>query len=351
MLTRRVQLNLKDVNDSKLDQLDKFMEESLRVVNVFIDMLWSQKRFKGKYVSLKTDTWLSAAMQQALSKQALGTVKSQRKKHKKTKPVIRKPSIILDQRFLTFKEDVNTFDFWIHLSSLGSKTILNLPAKKHKHFHKFKEDGWTLKKSGRFRKTPKGWFFDIYFEKEVPQKKTEGSDLGVDCGYKKLIACSDKQVKGQELESCYNKISRKQQGSKAFKRALKERDNLINQSVNNLSLTDVKQVIVENLKDVKKNSKGRIRKSFNNKLQRWSYSKVLDKLSRVCEEAGIDFVKVNPRYTSQTCSFCGRVDKNSRKNEEFLCTRCGMKMDADINASRNILMRGAYSPPSPTAFC
>ena len=35
---------------------------------------------------------------------------------------------------------------------------------------------------------------------------------------------------------------------------------------------------------------------------------------------------------------------NSRSRESFLCTACGKEIDADTNASINILHRGAYSP-------
>ena len=60
------------------------------------------------------------------------------------------------------------------------------------------------------------------------------------------------------------------------------------------------------------------------------------------EEQGINLEKVSPAYTSQTCSNCRVVDRNSRKGSVFLCTVCGINLDADYNASRNILHRGVY---------
>ena len=345
-MIRRVQLNLTYANEGKLQKLDLLMDESLRVINTFIDLLWEAGTFHGSYAKLSTDTWLSARMQQCLSKQALEVVKSQRKRRKKTKPTVTKPTLNLDQRFLSFLEDDNKFDFWIRIQSLGERIILNIPSKKHKHFNHFREDGWVLRNSGRLRRTPRGWFLDVFFEKEAPAKQPGGDALGIDCGYKKLLACSDGRITGQSLEACYEKISRKKQGSAAFKRALVERDQLINRTVNELDLTGVTTVVVEDLKNVKKNSKGKIRKRFNNKLQRWTYPKVLGKLASICELTGRSFVTVDPAYTSQKCSMCGHVDKNSRQGESFLCTRCGTSLDADINAARNILMRGACSPPS-----
>jgi transposase len=92
--------------------------------------------------------------------------------------------------------------------------------------------------------------------------------------------------------------------------------------------------------------KSKFSKKFNNKLQRWSYLKVLDKLSMLTEEAGINLIKVDPAYTSQTCSKCGSIHKESRNKERFKCIECGYSIDADYNASINILHRGAIFNPS-----
>ena len=52
-------------------------------------------------------------------------------------------------------------------------------------------------------------------------------------------------------------------------------------------------------------------------------------------------VLVNPKYTSQICSNCGHKDKNSRISQsEFICAKCGYEINADYNASINILSRG-----------
>ena len=344
-MIRRIQLSLNEANTGKLAQLDRVMTEALRVLNGYIDVLWATKS-TNKFASIKLETWLSARLQQCLLKQAAEVVKSQRKKVHKTQPVVTKRTINLDERFLTFSEDVNSFDFWVKIASLGDRVIVNLPADKHKHFNSHRAGAWLMRKAGRLRQNSRGWFLDVYMEKDAPAVKTSGSAVGLDTGYKKLLATSDGAIHDVGLEAVYEKIARKKQGSKAFDRALIERDQKINQTINQIDLSQVRTLIVEDLKSVKSGSRGRIRKEFNNKLQRWSYPKVLGKLQSVCEVQGIGLIKVDPAYTSQTCSACGFVDKASRKGERFCCTKCGMEMDADINAAKNILMRGAYSPPS-----
>ncbi len=47
--------------------------------------------------------------------------------------------------------------------------------------------------------------------------------------------------------------------------------------------------------------------------------------------------KVNPAFTSQRCSACGQVDRDSRESQAvFRCAACGFACNADVNAARNI---------------
>ena len=161
-------------------------------------------------------------------------------------------------------------------------------------------------------------------------------------GYKKFIVTSDNEVYGKNLYTIYQRISKKKQGSKNFKQLLIYRDNEINRSCNQINLNKIKNLFIEDLKNVKFKSK--FGSKINNKIQRWNYPKVISKLERMSEEQGINLVKVLPAYTSQTCSVCGIVDSNSRKGEVFECTACKVVLDADLNASRNILHRGVYRP-------
>jgi len=47
--------------------------------------------------------------------------------------------------------------------------------------------------------------------------------------------------------------------------------------------------------------------------------------------------KIKPHYTSQRCSACGQVDRDSRESQAvFRCTACGFACHADVNAAKNI---------------
>jgi transposase len=47
--------------------------------------------------------------------------------------------------------------------------------------------------------------------------------------------------------------------------------------------------------------------------------------------------KIRPAFTSQRCSACGQVDRDSRESQAvFRCTACGFAGNADVNAAINI---------------
>ena len=57
---------------------------------------------------------------------------------------------------------------------------------------------------------------------------------------------------------------------------------------------------------------------------------------------GIKSYKVDPKFTSQQCSKCGHIDKESRDGINFECVECGFQLNADVNASKNLAMKGKF---------
>jgi len=89
------------------------------------------------------------------------------------------------------------------------------------------------------------------------------------------------------------------QGSKNFKQSLIERNDLINFYVKEFVKTEQPDVVmIEDLKNVKHKSPGKIHKKTMNKMQRWSYDKTFVKLGELSENEGFEILKVNPSYKS-----------------------------------------------------
>jgi putative transposase len=77
------------------------------------------------------------------------------------------------------------------------------------------------------------------------------------------------------------------------------------------------------------------------------------------EEAGAEVVAVNPAYTSQWSSGCGEIVEKSLSIRVHECPTCGLVLDRDVNAARNILKLALDNPPGrggqertwPTGAC
>ena len=275
---------------------------------------------------------------------------------------VKNVAIDIDARVFDVEQDkTKEFDEFIKLNLPWFKPnkrlaeTINIPIKYHKHSNKF--NGWTRRNVVKF--LAKTNSISLVWEKEAKEKpKTINAPIGIDIGYKKLISDSNGEFYGrEELQNVYKKLTRKKRGSKAYKRALIERTNLTNRFVNEFNYkNDFDCLIIEDLKNVKINSSFKrlserkqlktnkfVKTKSNNLLQYWSYRTVIDKLERISEEEGFHLIKVQPAYTSQTCSNCGSCNEDFRNKEIFHCNDCGLEIDADTNAAINILMLGAYS--------
>lgn len=75
-----------------------------------------------------------------------------------------------------------------------------------------------------------------------------------------------------------------------------------------------------------------------------SWSQFLTMLEYKALKEGRRFIKVDPRYTTQTCSCCGHIMSGSTKIERGVkkwdCPECGTHHNRDHNAAKNVLEKG-----------
>lgn len=84
----------------------------------------------------------------------------------------------------------------------------------------------------------------------------------------------------------------------------------------------------------------RQKSGLNRSILNQGWSSFASILKYKLEERGGFIAKTNPAYTSQTCSECGVIDRDNRKNQAvFACQHCGFHAHADHNAAINILRR------------
>lgn len=383
-----------NANQHKLDLLDTLYSDYKDLLQSYVKMILNQQLPQKSFLSSKdlptVNSIKHSQWKQIAYKQATETVKSLLKKtrdktFKKYKYIyakciknevhtnftskrfnelninfikriptinIQNVSIPIDDRLFDIKKG-KTFDEFVRLKTpyfLNNKkraVTINIPLKHHRQSNQFSYSDWTRKNTIQLKKIKDNFYLNLFWEKEIETKNDGKNIVGIDVGFKKLIISSSGVHYGQELNKVYDKISRKKQGSKKFKRALIERNELINFYVKEfISKEQPDGVVIEKLKNVKHKSSGKIYKKTMNKLQRWSYDRTFNKLEQLSESKGFTIKIVDSAYTSQTCSKCGSIHKESRKGELYECVNCGMKLDADYNAALNILQRGVYGPSS-----
>ena len=109
-------------------------------------------------------------------------------------------------------------------------------------------------------------------------------------------------------------------------------NNVINEFIKNEKPTEI---IVEDLSWDKKSNKKRYRLGYD--LSSWDKGYLQERIEFKAYENSITVTKVNPAYTSQICSCCGKIGE--RNGKQFRCDSCKAVLDADYNASINIKNR------------
>lgn len=204
-------------------------------------------------------------------------------------------------------------------------------------------------------------FANLSFRKEVVKMKSHGKVVGIDRGIYNIAATSNgelfssRKVRGRKRQLRHNRStlqSKVAQGSRSAKRRLQnQRGKEARFSLQQLHILTkklaqndtVSTYVLEDLNGLYGQRKS---KNFNRLKSMWSPSIFDFQLTYKCEQQGINVVKVDPRYTSQTCSSCGKIDKKNRNKSVFSCISCGFSEHADINAAQNI--RNKYISTLPT---
>lgn len=326
------------LNKGKLSSLEEFLHFYHDLEQYFVDVFWAQDKCDASLAPLpvihkgrnKFET--TTRMSQAAAKQAKQLVRSTRSLGGK-RPKLHNPVAELCYHFVNIESFDGSFDLVAKLGGAGVPKVV-VPCKSTEHLNKKLQRGWKIGKSIRLGMKNGRLYIDFILEKKRPEKRTEGEIRGLDSNYKNGLVMSDGTCTGKAV---YEKIST---FSKRRKHTHEQIRSMMGQTVRQLDLTGVKVLVIEDLKNVRKGTKGKFPKNLNRRLSHWTYSYTADLLSRLCEEEGILLQKKNPAYTSQFCRFCGKWDKRNRRGDRFKCIHCGHVEHADTNAACNLELLG-----------
>lgn len=203
---------------------------------------------------------------------------------------------------------------------------------------------------------PSGWYALLQYELPEPEPAQSGAPaVGVDVGITHALALSDGTLVDsprplkralRKLRVLQRAVARKQKGSanrrKAVARLARLHEHIDHQRRDFWHQTTRRLVntygalVLEDL-----------RLGFmlqNDTLAQAAHDVGLGMFRELLDykavEAGVEVIAVNPRNTSQWCSGCGCVVPKSLSIRVHVCPECGLTLDRDVNAARNLLALG-----------
>ena len=213
---------------------------------------------------------------------------------------------------------------------------------------------WTPKSSVIEVKPAGKWF--LHVQCELPDQNPAphtGSAIGIDVGLTNLVALSDGTIvenprhlqrRAERLAFLQRRLARKQRGSRNRRKATlivarqhakvadarKDFHHKLSRSIVEKHVVIVVESGLEGLR------RGRHAKGVHDA----AWAQLTNFIAFKAAEVGGQLVKVNARGTSQECSGCGKLVPKGLAVRVHNCDTCGLVLDRDVNAARNILKRG-----------
>lgn len=204
------------------------------------------------------------------------------------------------------------------------------------------------------------WYASVMWRSEIPDPpRRELPPVGIDCGVT-VFATTSGGVKRRsprtlktievKITVARGKLARRTYGSFNWKKQKRKVSSLIakynnirNDFLHKLSLDFAKShgmVAIERLQ-IRSMLRSNSSSSLNKAVLAQGWGIFRDYLSYKVPALGGELVEVPPNFTSQKCSECGFVSRESRVSQaSFRCVSCGHKAHADTNAAINILRAG-----------
>jgi putative transposase len=225
----------------------------------------------------------------------------------------------------------------------------------------------TVKTALVRRSAGKWYLFLVCDDVPVVKLPVNKLEVGVDVGLSKFATLSDGSKisnprffkKEQDtLAKAQRKLAKQTKGtperkksrkavSKIHERIANKRHNFCHQESKKL-VDKYGLICVEDLNINKMKGKGNTVK-LGKSISDVAWGLFLQSLKYKAEDAGRRVIEVNPAYTSQMCSNCWTLKKLELSDRIYNCGSCGLVLDRDLNAAKNILRLGMQSLASGLA--
>ena len=205
-----------------------------------------------------------------------------------------------------------------------------------------------------------GYVVSMAFAVECPALPESNAKVGIDVGVNERLTLSTGETverRGRERR-LRRRVARAKKGSISRRKKLRSlsretyRNQVRNRNICHRVSTDLVRrfgrIAVEDLqiRNMVRSAVGTAeepgkgvsgKRGLNRSINEQTWGILVSQLSYKAEYAGRELVKVNPSYTSRTCSGCGVILMEKLATYRlFVCQACGLVVDRDRNAARNI---------------
>ena len=239
----------------------------------------------------------------------------------------------------------------------GRVRFKGMPGGIRVHQHRPLPSGCAIK-CCVIRRDVKGWTIGFMIETIEGDLRRDGGMVGIDLGVTTFAAISDggfipslratRQAQ-RRMRAAERALARKASRSKSRRKAreglarcraavARARANHLHQASARI-VRDYRLIVVEKL-----NVKGLARSALAKDVYDAGWAKFISMLRYKAACAGSQIIEVECRNTSQQCSCCGNLVPKKLDERLHQCGHCGLRIDRDLNAARNILYRAGVGP-------
>ncbi len=205
------------------------------------------------------------------------------------------------------------------------------------------------------------WYVCLMLELPNPTKRQHiiGQQVGVDVGLKSLAALSTGElienprwlrISLAKLRRLQRHAARQVKGSRhrleTYRQMARLHEQVANQRADYLHKVSHRVVAENDLIAIENLSLGFMNRNRHLSLSSHDagFGQLRQMLEYKAESAGIQVIAVNPSNTTQAGSGCGSIVPKGLSVRVHACPDCGLVLDRDINAARNILVLALNIP-------
>lgn len=301
-----------------------------------------------------------------LAIRAINRVSSFRKTAKRTNKPVKKflpTSADYDARIFSFREK----DWSASLTLIGGRERFSVDVGS---YQKGKLSGFSPTSATLVKHQNGTYSVNIQVKTDAPNPQKSQGVIGVDLGRRDLAATSEgESFSGEQITKIRDRYSRVRaslqkkasEGTRATRRRARRilqrlsgrerrfqswvNHNVSKYVVGKASLSGC-SIAIENLTGIRERTNEQPRnKTERRRSNSWAFFQLRTFLDYKALGAGVEVIKVNPAYTSQTCHKCLHIHpvkrKSYRSGKTFDCGYCKWKGDADFNGANVIKLLGA----------